>query len=181
MIAMNAHVLQITVLMSLFMTIAACHQSPSDPPFKPTGEIHKSDPHSVPFDVEPVDATGSTRAWRATYSSQGKSARFRIEFGAEKMSKAKDAKDFGFAYGNGRFVAEPGSDASVLLQELKKALAAKVVPTSIQRVSSLSFTYVNFGEDLSQADGGGFTADRRGNWSTNKIFIGEGIRKPRFF
>jgi hypothetical protein len=58
------------------------------------------------------------------YPSQGKTAKFRIEMGPAKVSDAKDSKDFTNSE-EGRFMAEPGSEASVLLVDLKKALEAK--------------------------------------------------------
>jgi hypothetical protein len=83
--------------------------------------------------------------------------------------------------GEGRFVAEPGSDASVLLFDLKKALEAKALPSKVQRVESLPFTFVDIGDNLSQAAGGGFSVAPPGNWTAIKIFIGEGEQEAQVF
>lgn len=75
-----------------------------------------------------------------TYSSQGKTARFRLEFGEPTAMEDRVSKHFDVKTGKGRFVAEPGSDASVLLLDLKKALLAQTVPKKTERVPTLPFT-----------------------------------------
>ena len=72
--------------------------------------------------------------------------------------------------GEGRFVAEPGSDATILLADLRKALEAKGVLPKVQRVKALPFTFVTFGDNLSQIPGGGFNANPPGDWTAIKIF-----------
>jgi len=83
--------------------------------------------------------------------------------------------------GEGRFLAEPGSDATALLADLQKALGAKAIPSKIQRVKVLPFTFVNLGDNLSQAPGGGFNANPHGDWTAIKIFIGEGEQEAEVF
>jgi hypothetical protein len=117
----------------------------------------------------------------ATYTSQGRIAKFRVEFDPAKTVEAKDSKDFPMKVGEGRFVAEPGSDASVLLFDLKKALEAKALPSKVQRVESLPFTFVNIADDLSQARSGGFSVAPPGNWTAIKIFLGEGEQEAEVF
>jgi hypothetical protein len=75
-------------------------------------------PGSVGFDIEPLRSESSSKQWLATYTSQAKIARFRIELSASKPLEEKDSLDFDFESGTGRFIAEPGSDASVLLADL---------------------------------------------------------------
>jgi hypothetical protein len=62
-----------------------------------------------------------------------------------------------------------------------QALEAKAVPANIRRVKELPFTYVNLGDNLSQAPGGGFNASPLGDWTTIKIFIGEGEQEDEVF
>lgn len=118
----------------------------------------------MPFDIEPSETADGSQAWLATYTSEGRVARFKIEFGSSKVSEAKGPKDFTIAYGDGRFASVRGSDATVLLR----------LPSKVNRVSVLPFTYVNFGEQQSQAVGGGFFAKPPGNWQPNKLFLGGG-------
>jgi len=93
----------------------------------------------------------------------------------------RNSEDFDARQGQGRFLVEPGSDASVLLQDLKKALGAKVLPKKVRRRSSLSFVYVSFGDNESQAPNGGFNFIPPGHWTPMKIFIGEGDDEGQVF
>jgi hypothetical protein len=83
--------------------------------------------------------------------------------------------------GEGKFVAEPGSDASVLLADLMKALQAKKLPAKVKRVSNLPFVFVSLGRNNSQAPDGGFNTNPTGNWTPMKIFIGEGEHEGDVF
>jgi len=75
-----------------------------------------------------------------------------------------------------------GSDASVLLVDLGKALEAKKPPGKVVRVAQLPFAYVRIGENQSQVpNNGGFNSEPRGNWTPTKIFIGEGHQECQFF
>jgi len=142
-------------------------------------EAYVSDSGSVGFDIGPLkDQNGSLRL-DATYESQGKLAKFAIDFGPTR--NLKDSKDFPMRTGEGRFLAEPGSDAKVLLADLQRALEAKTIPAKIQRVHALPFTFVNLGGNLSQAQGGGFNANPPGGWTAMKIFIGEGEQEGQVF
>jgi hypothetical protein len=108
-------------------------------------------------------------SWRATYSSQGKTATFRIE-----LEKGKPT-------GTGRLMAEAGSDASVLLSHLSAALDANSVPSGIPRAIAISFVYVNLGDNLSQAPAVGFSTDPPGHWTALKLFLGEREREGEVF
>jgi hypothetical protein len=98
------------------------------------------------------------------------------------MRTPGDSKDFPVKTGEGRLVAEPGSDASVLLSDLKRALEAKASPVKVQRARTLPFTFVNLGENLSQApSGGGFNQNPPGDWTAIKVFVGEGDQEGEVF
>ena len=137
-------------------------------------EQYLSDSNSVGFDIQSVSAPQNSYVWIATYTAQGKTARFRIELGASRPLDDKESKQFDIQSGHGKLVAAPGSDASVLLTDLKKALEAKTLPTKVQRANTLPFTFVSLGSHQSQAPGGGFNANPPGNWTPMKIFIGKG-------
>ena len=115
-------------------------------------------------------------AMLASYISQGKTARFRIELGPGKKddSSGQEPGEPSVTIGTGRFVREQGSDASILLGDLKKALLAKSLPSKVQRVPSVPFTFVSFGDRLSLAPGGGMHTNPPGNWTAMKLFLGEG-------
>lgn len=137
--------------------------------------------YSVGFDVAPVSGAQLSSEWIATYRTQGKIARFRIVLEPGKSLSDSGMPGLEMQSGNGRFIPEPGSDASVLLVHLKKVLQAKVLPKNIKRVSSLPFTFVSFGNRESRSSDGGYAADPPGNWMPMKIFLGDGDRESEVF
>jgi hypothetical protein len=170
----------ISCLATTFVLLSACN-SPSVIPQPQIAEHYIPDPGSVGFDIEPLPGDTASQKWLATYSSQGKTAKFRIELGATKLLNDKESRDSDVQEGEGKFVAEPASDASVLLADLKKALEAKKLPAKVKRVSSLPFVFVSFGRNQSQASNGGFNPKPPGNWTPMKIFIGKGELEGEVF
>jgi hypothetical protein len=169
----------ICCLAILSTAAVACNQS-----VRGTQE-HASDtyisvPGAVPFDIQPLPSKAGPE-WLATYQAHGKTARFRIEFRDAHNLDDRDSLDFDAMSGKGRFVAEPGSDCSALLSDLKVALEAKSLPAKVRRVNTLPFTFVSFGRNQSQAPDGGFFADPPGNWTPIKIFIGHGDQESQVF
>lgn len=170
----------ISCLAASFSLLSACN-SPSVTPQPQIAERYIPDPGSVGFDIEPLPGDNTSQKWLATYSSQGKTAKFRIELGATKPLNDKESRDFDMRQGEGKFVAEPGSDASLLLADLVKALQAKKFPAKIKRVSNLPFVFVSLGKNNSQAPDGGFNTNPPGNWTPMKIFMGEGEDEGELF
>jgi hypothetical protein len=167
----------------LVMMALGCNRASNPPASQPQGGIveqYVTDSSSVGFDLEPVKSGNGPTQWLATYASQGKTARFRIELGPAQGSD-KPARITNIKSGKGRFMAEPGSDASVLLADLKKALEARKLPAKVQRSSTLPFTYAILGENHSQASGGGFNENPPGNWTAMKIFLGDGEDEAEVF
>ena len=151
-----------------------------------TGQVRTAEAYvpasgSVGFDVRTLNGRDGSLRLEATYESRGKLAKFSIEFGPTRNVENKDSKDFPMGTGQGRFLAEPGSDATALLADLQKALEAKTTPARIQRVQALPFMFVNLGDNLSQAPGGGLNANPPGGWTAIKIFIGEGEQEGQVF
>jgi len=170
----------LTALAVSFTLVCACnHTSTATPPS--TQEQYLPDPNSVGFDIQPLESEGSTRQWLATYTSQGKTAKFIVKLDPAKPLDDKESRDFDIQTGTGKLVAVPGSDAIALLVDLKKALEAKKLPTTPKRVSSLPFQFVTLGKNLSQAVGGGFKTNPPGNWTPMKIFIGEREQEGEVF
>jgi len=130
------------------------------------------DDASVPFEiVQQPEQKGETDLL-ATYSSHGKVAKFRIETATTPVPDTSSSVGFNLQMGHGRFVAEPGSDASVMLADLKKVLEAKVLPTKVKRASALGFTFAILGRNQSRSPNGGFNDKPAGDWNAYKIFIG---------
>lgn len=140
-----------------------------------------ADSNSVGFDIALLYETKDSQQWLASYTAQGKLARFRIELNNPEEIPDEDSKRFGIKSGKGRLIAEPGSDASALLHDLEIALEAKTTPKKVRRVDALPFTYVRLGDHQSQAPNGGFNALPPGNWTPIKVFIGEGERPGEVF
>jgi hypothetical protein len=162
---------------------SAQHQ-PSDPTQnQPTGSFQHLDaaerplpgsserPGSVEFELKslPSDVSGLER-WQATYKANGKTASFRFEL--SRSESIDQQAGLVIRSGKGRFLADPGSDSTVLIANLKTALDAKHLPTKVKRAQSLPFTYVSFEEHESLSNDGGFSLKPPGNWTPMKIFLG---------
>lgn len=110
-------------------------------------EHHLSDEAAIGFDLEPLPSGDGSQQWIGIYNSSGKIARFRIDFGAAESTPGKTAGESGVKSGEGALIPEPGSDSSVLLVDLQKALRAKTAPrapltkTSIHLQASTRMRY----------------------------------------
>jgi hypothetical protein len=166
--------------LAIFLLVTSGCTRPAKTAQGSTREVYVSDSGSVGFEIESLKSENETLRFRATYASPGKLAKFAMKFGP--MRTLEDSKDFPMKTGVGRLVAEPGSDADILLSDLKMALEAKAIPVKVQRVKTLPFTFVNLGDNLSQApSGGGFNQKPPGGWTATKIFLGEGDQESQVF
>ena len=148
------------------LVLASCKQQEKEKP-SPILEPYVADSGSVGFDIESHTSSDGVASWLCTYSAQGKTARFIVQFGSSTRSKS----DVPVAFGKGKFIAVPGSDASLLLQALKSSLEAKKLPTDHPRTDSVPFTYATLGENMSR-DANGF-GDKPGNWTAMKLFFND--------
>jgi hypothetical protein len=85
----------------------------------PIEEKYVVNASSVGFSIEPLSGNGPGERWLAAYSSGGKTAKFRIEFDPRVPLADKESRMFDVRGGEGRLVAEPGSNASALLASLR--------------------------------------------------------------
>jgi hypothetical protein len=163
----------LTICLCMYLiTVAAC-RSQQNTSSVAISEPYLSDKYSLPFDIAPLPGNKDAREWLATYASHGKVAKFRFRIDASSAEDSKSAEGVvSVDFGKGAIIAEPGSDASVFLADLKKVLEAKHLPAKVQRTPSLPFTYAILGEHESQAVGGGFQPKPAGNWTAMKIFLG---------
>lgn len=132
-----------------------------------------SSPDSVAFKLVPVDATTPGRVgWLATYETEGKLARFRIELEPEPRGASLPA------FVRCSLLREPGSDASLLLRDAARALGGRV-PSPEPGVAALDVEAVLLGRDLSR-DGqgnrvaGAFGSETKGDWVSTTLFFGDG-------
>jgi hypothetical protein len=154
------------VVLALGLFFDACNRPAQKAAQHPTEQYRGSRFRRI--DNQPGPAPGNSEAWLATYTAHGKTAKFRIELGP---SQGLDDKVLDMKSGEGKFIPEPGSDSSVLLADLKEALEAKALSVKVQGASGLRFTFVSLEANESQALGGGFALQPRGNWTPMKIFI----------
>lgn len=151
-------------LLLLAATLAGC-AGENEPP--PPG------PGSLVFKLEPVDAKKPGRVgWLATYEGGGKVARFRIEL----LSEPKGASLPTFVRCS--LTREPGSDGSVLLRDLARALGGRV-PAPGPGVETLDVAAALLGRDLSRGGKGNlvagtFGSEPKGPWLATKLFLGDG-------
>jgi hypothetical protein len=152
-----------TIVLALFVSLAGCLRD--GPP--------AASPNSVVFALAPVDATTPVRVgWLATYETEGKTARFRIELEAEPRGASLPA------FVRCGLHREPDSDASVLLRDVARALGRRV-PSPEPGVATLDVAAVLLGRDLSRGGGGSvvagtFGSEPKGNWISTKLFLGDG-------
>jgi hypothetical protein len=108
------------------------------------------------FDLQPLRQGGALQRYDCSFEADGKTARFQFEVNLGAISG-----DPPIAFGSGKFIAVAGSDASVFLRKLRKALEAKTLPARPKGVAELPFTAVILGTNQSHSkDGGFFTKPR---------------------
>jgi hypothetical protein len=154
----------------VIVSLAACRQH-SAPPKVDASEPGISDASSVPFDISSIPTGDTSISFLATYKSQGKVAQFKVVLSAASHADPKNSPWRDLSFGKGTIDSVPGSDGSVLLADLERALEAKQTPTSIKKARELPFTYAILGENQSRAPGGGFAQNPPGNWTAMKITV----------
>jgi hypothetical protein len=156
--------------LSLAAAIAGCNRRKSS---SDSVETEKSVSYSYPgyvmFGIQNLpsaDEEPNGARWFATYIAEGKVAKFQIEFDKPEHSDSAD-----ISFGKGRFARIPGSDSSVLIRDLQKALEATVLPTKVTRVATLPFEFAIIGERLSRDQEGGLNVKPEGEWMAVKLFF----------
>jgi len=129
------------------------------------------------FSLRPAEGATSddVKRYQAAYVAEGKTARFDIE-----ITMARPSGQTPFAFTKGKFIAEPNSDASGLLVALQKTLQAKNLPSNTVRVAELPFNAVILGDHVSHSPNGGFAVKPPGNWTSIKLFLGNGSSEVYF-
>ncbi|MBZ5599683.1 MAG: hypothetical protein LAN83_15335 [Acidobacteriia bacterium] len=126
---------------------------------------------AVGFDILPAGSSAGAQGWSATYTDRdGKTTKFQIELGPATGSSDKSPA---VSSGQGKFLAETGSDPIPLLESLKKTLQARRMPRNVQKVDVLPFDYVVVGENQSRSPNG-LSGNPKGNWTSMKISFAKG-------
>jgi len=152
--------------------LTACKKNPTAPsaPVE-TVETYTPIEGAVEFDILPLQDTEDLVSWVAAYTDEGRTTRFRIEFGSRTASNDKGSP---LTTGQGRFLAEKESDPIPLLENLKKTLRAKRLPAKVQQADVLPFDYIVLGENQTRSADGSFTDKPAGNWTAMKIILAKG-------
>jgi hypothetical protein len=121
-----------------------------------------------------IPAAGpDTQLYDCTYSEGGKAAKFRLQL--TLGSPYKDVpKGISLISAEGKFIAVPGSDNSVLIRDLMTALEAKRSPLNVRRASELPFDAVVLGQNDSRGPDGGLFGKPPGHWTSIKLFLPKG-------
>jgi hypothetical protein len=165
---------QLFIIATALLSLVGCKKQERTPASSGKIEvpIDGGEPAPVQFDLKlsPGAPNSKARLFDCWYTARGKTARFRLELEWGPMPK----DSFPVVSGEGRFTSVPGSDNSVLLEELKKALDAKQMPGVSQRVPELLFSAAVIGEKQSRTAGGGFSDHPLGDWVLVKLFLPKG-------
>jgi hypothetical protein len=121
---------------------------------------------AVGFNLLPLQSSGGTRRWLATYTDENGTTKFSIELKAPATPEAANP-----SLSTGAFHAEAGSNPLPLLQSLKKALEAKHMPKQTKQAEVLPFEYMILGDHQSRSSSGSFSHNPGGNWIATKIFL----------
>ena len=124
----------------------------------------------VSFHFKEITPRGVGSAWIATYSAEGHTAEFIIEFDPPRTNSKPN--DFPLHTGDGHFYAVNGSDPASILSKLAVELQTNNKTAVPAHVSSLPFTYAVLGEHKSKRGAGGFTGSPAGGWTAMKLFVG---------
>jgi hypothetical protein len=164
---MKTHLLMAALLAGGLST--GCEKQETQPVAEP--QVPAVGDGRLMFSLRPADGVSSdtVKRYQAAYVADGKTARFDIE-----LTMARPAGQIPVAFTKGKFIAVANSDASALLVALKKALQAKTLPSNPARVAELPFSAAILGDHVSHSPNGGFAVKPPGNWTTIKLFLGDG-------
>jgi hypothetical protein len=164
---MKTHLFMLVLLVAGLC--AGCEKQEAQPVAEP--QVPAVGDSWLMFSLRPADGASSdnVKRYSAAYVADGKTARFDIE-----LTMARPSGQIPVAFTKGKFIAVPNSDASGLLVALQKTLQAKNLPTNPVRVAELPFSAAILGDHVSHSPNGGFAVKPPGNWTTIKIFLGDG-------
>jgi len=115
--------------------------------------------------------------YKASYTRNGKTTRFGIEF----LMTETTAGRIDLHFGNGSFIATSRSLNDDLLKDLQLALKAGIVPDGAIRVRQLPFKFIIQGENLDRGNNGDLIDAATGNWVKAKLFLGPQQDQEVFF
>lgn len=176
------HLVWISAIVLLLSAIGCEPREPAPPKasVSPQESSSVDEPPRVFVDIAPDGPqTDNSLRYVATYQKNGKKARFAIEFQADKNLEPQAG--LRIRSGRGSFIADPKSENSELLSDLKPALAAHILPKQTIRVRQLPFTFVFLGENDELSPNGGLVGSATGKWVGAKLFLGPQQETEMFF
>ena len=145
----------------------SCSRNPTPVPAEKP-ELYSPVEGSLGFEVDSVG--NSDQILVGSYTSTGKTAKFRIELDEPRLS---GNASFPMFFGKGKFVAEQGSESDSFVSDLAKVLEARKLPKKTRRSATLPFEYVVLGRNQSRSNEGGFADSPTGHWTLLKLFFGD--------
>jgi hypothetical protein len=153
------------------IALNGCKQKEQDSFLQITVSDQMTDAHeqSVSFGIRPVGKQTADH-WRyaASYTRQGKTARFRIDLRISPQTVGIQ----GVRTGTGSFIAEPNSDNTPLLEDLRQVLKASTMPSNQIRVKELPFYFDVQGENMDRGRNGNLVDSATGNWTSLRLHLG---------
>ncbi len=167
----------------ILASLVSCKRKEPEPPKPSSSPQRTSDLEELPsvfVDIGPDGhQTDSNLRYLATFTKNGKTARFAIEFQAEKNLDSQAGMRI--RSGRGSFIADPRSQNTELLADLKSALAAHTIPKESIRIRELPFTFIFLGENDELGKDGGLVGSATGHWVGAKLFLGPRQETEMFF
>jgi hypothetical protein len=151
--------------------------TPSNAQFEP--HLQQEEPPTVSFEIKPAGRAGGPldiHLYDCTYQAGGKTAKFRLQL----KQRGPMTGEIPMASAEGKFIAVTGSDNSVLLEDLKKALEAKEIPEKYSRIAEVSFDAVVLVQRQSRDASGGYADKPQGDWMLVKLFLPKGGMMERY-
>ena len=142
-----------------------------------------TDPDELPtvmFDLKPIHSAGSLGGddFDCEYRSHSKSAKFRLAF---SVNAARIEGDPTVTKFEGKFIAVPNSDNSVLIDDLRVALDGKKLPSKQERAQELAFDAIVLGDHMKRESDGSHSPGPGGNWTVLKLFLPRGHEEAQIF
>lgn len=157
----------------VLVSVNGCGKSSNVPKNEIAPSLQTDEPSSLVFSIKPSTVSSGlniSQIYDCTYEARGRTARFRFQF----IQGPAYGDGIPLASAEGRFLAVAGSDDTVLLEDLKKALEAKQPAKKFPKAPELAFDAVVLGQRQSRDPSGGFSDNPAGDWIATKIFLPKG-------
>jgi hypothetical protein len=163
----------LAAMCSALVSANGCGKQSDVPKKEIAPNLQVDDTPSLVFDIKrSLESSGpdNSQIYDCTYRARGRTAKFRIQF----VQGTAYGGEISLVSAEGKFLAVSGSDDTVLLEDLKSVLEAKMPPKNSPRVRELAFDAVVLGQRQSRSPSGSFSDKPPGDWIATKIFLPKG-------